>query len=329
MLNRSGLAPCRYRAAAATILSTIALFLASTAVASFARDKATAAPPSPAIWRISDADSRVYLIGTFAALPTEAPWRSRALAAALDGSEIVWFEAPVGAPPAQAAAARIFETEGKLAPGRALSAQLPAAPCGALGAIAASISMPMESLDALKPWAAFVILSSRVHAADGAPAGDSIDAVLAREAAGRGRDIRYLSTIEETLGVLTGMPEATQIALLVHLIDDWARQREGVGAAFEAWRIGDLAATDAYLNAAMREAAPAVYERLVAARAADLAEDVAGALRLPQTSFIALNAGYLVGDGAIPALLASRGLKVERIDDAAAGGAARPKLRED
>lgn len=328
-MNRLRPPPARRRAAAAAFLSSIALLLASAAAAAAARDKETIPAASPAIWRISDADSRVYLMGTFSVSPTDAPWRSRALAAALDASEIVWFEAPVEAPSAQAAAARIFETEGKLAPGRLLSARLPAATRGALGAIATSISLPISSLDALKPWAAFVILSSRIYAAEGAPAGESIDAALVREAAGRGRDIRYLSTIEETLGVLTGMPDATQIDLLAHLIDDWTRQRDGVIAGFDAWRIGDLAATDAYLNAPMREAAPAVYERLVAARAADLAEDVAGALGLPQISFIAVNAGYLVGEGAIPALLAARGFTVERVDDPAAGAPARPKLRED
>ncbi len=106
----------------AAIAAAIAVHMPSPANAA---EKAKApAPASPAIWRVSDADSAVYLFGTFGVLPKNGQWRSRELAGAIDGSETIWFEAPVGEPDAAARANEIFNAEGRLAAGSRLSALL-------------------------------------------------------------------------------------------------------------------------------------------------------------------------------------------------------------
>ncbi len=284
------------------------------------------APASPAVWRVSDADSAVYLFGTHSVPPEGAPWRSRALARAIDASEIAWFEAPVGEPGAAEAANRIFATQGALPGGRTLSALLAPERRGALAALAASLRIQIEQLDRLKPWAAFVVLSAQTQASEGAPPAESADALLMNEAKGRGRGLRYFESIESSLGVLTKMPEKEQLALLSFLIDDFVRQQTQATAAYEAWRKGDLAGVDAHLNQPMREGAPAAYKRLVADRTSALAADIGGVLERPETAFVALNAGYLVGPDAIPDLLAAAGFKVERVD--APAPPPRPKLRD-
>lgn len=308
--------------------------LAAAAIAAFsaspagAKDKERAAA-APAIWRVSDADGAIYLFGTFGVLPKDGEWRSRDLAGAIDASETIWFEAPVGEPAAARRAEEIFNADGRLARGTKLSTLLGKDKWEPFARAAASAGLSVEALDGLKPWAAFVVLSSRMHAAQGIDLGEGVDAALAREAASRGRAVRYFDTIDESLSVLTKMPEREQTALLSFLIDDFPRQQTGALAAFNAWRTGDVAATDAYLNAAMRAEAPAAYKRLVAERTEALATEIEAVLKGRETAFVALNAGYVAGEGALPAALFARGYKVERIDAAAKSAPPPPELRGD
>jgi uncharacterized protein YbaP (TraB family) len=279
-----------------------------------AEKTATAAPASPSLWRVFDDDSAVYLFGASGLAPAGAQWRSRALTSAIDASETIWFEAPVSDPAEQAKANEIFASRGMLKSG-ALPAMLSPERSSALAGIAAAINMPMTAIDPLKPWAAFVVLSSQLYAGADIDSNGGVEAALLSEAEGRGRSIRYLDTVENALGVLTGMSSAEQVGLLSYLIDDWQRQRDGAAAGFEAWRTGDDAASDAYLNAAFRAAAPAAYEKLVTDRTQRLADQVGAILSGPGTGLVALNASYMVGPGALPEALAAKGFKIERVGE--------------
>ena len=298
-------------------------FCALTSGASAREKPAPAAPPSPALWRVSDADSSLILFGTIGTLPKGAAWRSRSLAAAIDEAETLWFEAPVGEAAGAARAGEIFTAEGSLPRGRELPSLLGEAHRQAFAAVVASAGLAPGAIDPLKPWAAFVVLSSRVNAGEGLDPSEGVDAALLTEAQSRDRKVRYFSTIEETLGVLTKMPEKAQVDLLGFLIDDWAEQQVGAGPAFEAWRVGDVEATDDFLNRAMRERAPAAYQRLVASRNEQFADAIAEILKGQATAFAALSANFTVGEGALPELLAARGFTVERI-----GAKPAPALRD-
>jgi uncharacterized protein YbaP (TraB family) len=293
---------------------SICAVLSQNAAAAETEKSAAALPAAPALWRVSDDDSSLYLFGTIGMAPAGAKWRSRALAAAIDASETMWFEAPVADPAAQATANRIFESEGMLK-GGALSTMLSPERSAALAGIAAAINTPLTSIDPLQPWAAFVVLSSQLYTGADVDPANGVDAALMKEADSRERSIRYLDTVENALGVLTKMSSAEQIQLVSYLIDDWSRQRDGAEAGFEAWRTGDDEASDAYLNAAFRAAAPGPYAKLVSGRAEALAGQIGRILEGPGTGFVALNASYMVGPDALPDLLAAKGFKVERITD--------------
>ena len=284
-------------------------FLAAAPAGARPKEKAEAAPAAPPLWRVSDDDSSLYLFGTIGAPAPDKTWRTRAVARAIDQSETMWFEAPVDEPAAIEGANRIFAARGASGAG-ALTASLAPAEAEALVARAAAVGLDIASLEPLRPWAAFVLLSARMHQD---AAGENVDAALLAEARGRGRAVRYFFSIEESLGVLTEMPKAEERRLLTQYVGDFERQRNEAGAAYADWRAGDLAATDAYLNAALRAEAPAVHARLVDGRIEALAPKVAALLDSAGTGFVALSAAYLVGAGGLPERLAEAGLSVERI----------------
>lgn len=295
-----------------TAFSIAAALLAATSAGAKKPEADAAPPPAPALWRISDEDSAVYLFGAISLSPQGSPWRSRAVARAIDASETVWFEAPVDEPSAQAAANRIFSAEGMLPEGDRLSSLLSPETAEALAVIEEQSGLTAEALEPLKPWAAFVILSSRIEPATD---GETVDAAILAEARGRGRRLRYFNGIEDSLRILTEMPEGRQIELVSELIADFGRQRAEARAGFEAWRTGDLEAADAYLNEPLRNASPEIYKRLVTDRIGTIAGDIGTILKAPETAFISLSAGYLVGPDALPEALGRAGFKVERVAD--------------
>lgn len=293
----------------ALLISVVALAAAS---ASAKTPEPDAAPPAPALWRVSDEDSSVYLFGAIGLSPQGAAWRSRTVARAIDASETIWFEAPVDEPTAQAAANRIFSEEGMLPKGERLSSLLPSEAAKALPVIAELSGLTMEALEPLRPWAAFVVLSSRVNTDR---PGDTIEQSILKEARGRARELRYFDTIENSLRILTAMPQPAQQRLLAQFIADFSRQRAHAPDSFEAWRTGDLAALGAHLSATLRADAPDAYELLVARRAETLANGVVAALTDDRVAFISLSAGYVVGPDALPDRLKELGLTVERIGE--------------
>ena len=196
--------------------------------------------------------------------------------------------------------------------GKTLSPLLPADAAAAVEATVGSAGFTSETIEPLKPWAAFVLLSSRIEADTNT---ETVDAAILREARGRGRQIRYFETVEDQLRRLTGMRQELQLEILSGLIIDFERQRADARAGFEAWRTGDLDAVDAHLNQPLREASPAAYQMLMTDRIGALAGAIETALKAPETSFMSLNAGYLAGPGSLPEVLAARGLRVERVSE--------------
>lgn len=299
--------------------AAIALFAAAFAACPSLAKEADAAAKiaAPPLWRISDGKSTVYLFGEIGLAPEKADagarWRTLAVVKAIDESETVWLEAPVREPEAQAAANRIFSEEGMLPKGERLSSNMPPETAIALSGVAAKAGLAAGALEPLKPWAAFVVLSSRVNAER--EGGETIEEAILKEARGRGRNLRYFDTVENSLRILTDMPHETQTQMLAQLVADFDRQRSGAEAGFEAWRTGDLAALDAYLIARMRADAPEAYELLVVRRIKSLTNGVGAALKDGRTAFISLSASYLVGPDALPVRLQEMGLSVERLGE--------------
>ncbi|MEP3227510.1 MAG: TraB/GumN family protein [Parasphingorhabdus sp.] len=59
-----------------------------------AYDAAFAFTPKPALWKLSDSDSTVYIFGSIKDVPLRLPWQSAAFTAALESADHVYFETP-------------------------------------------------------------------------------------------------------------------------------------------------------------------------------------------------------------------------------------------
>ena len=177
-------------------------------------------------------------------------------------------------------------------------------------AITAGLGLPEPILRSFKPWAVALLLS--------APPQDPsnvLDFVLAQRAQVKGKTVRELEGMEEQIGVLEGMPDADQVALLRQAVENHSRMQDWIGRLVDAYLARDLAAMqriseessggDARVNE--------VYtERLLGQRNERMVERMEPWLAEGGT-FVAMGALHLYGDRGVLALLERRGYRVTRV----------------
>lgn len=250
----------------------------------------------PALWRVSDGDTEIWLLGTIHALPRGVEWRTAAVRDAIAGADTLVTEIPADDADRMAAtflrharSAGLPPLADRVAPGRRVAL----APFG-------------KTLDGMKSWAAAVTIGARGIQASGASSAYGVEAVLAQAFAGRAH--LALETQDAQLAMFDGLPEAAQRVLLAQAIDDPAAYARELAA----WRAGDVDALAAGLAPGFR-AAPVLREVLVTRRNARWAGWIARALGQPGRVLVAVGAGHLVGPGSVVAMLRARGVRVERV----------------
>jgi len=298
----------RFRAPIA-LLSAAIVFV----VAAAAEEADAAPPPAPPLWRLADEDTEIWLFGAYYAPPAGRDWRSDALARAIDSAETIWFEADADAPGAAEAVAGLMQTAGTNPDGTKLTRLLGEDALG-LAAIATNLDIDVGALEPMRPWRAHLILTVRFIAEQGVEPGAGVEKQLLAEAKARGRNLRFLQTIEQQVSTFAALSSEAERNLLKGTIRHWTTQAADFDKAGEAWRVGDLDALDGYLNAALRESAPGAYETLVIDRNEAWAEKIARLMAEPGDILIAAPAAHFVGPDSIIDQLTARGFAPTRVD---------------
>lgn len=277
------------------------------------------AGPSPAMWRVADEDSEFFLFGTFHFLMPDTAWRSPAMEAAFAKADAVYFEVEADAPETQSIAVNAVMLKGFNPNGALLTDMLADADAQKLRDVTRSLGLPLEAVNPMRPWNAFLTLSVQFITSKGFQPGAGADAVLMAEARTLGKELVFFETMQEQLALFTELDPETEEKLLTVTLRDWDEQEASFDALFNAWRTGDVAFIDAEMNEAMREEAPVAHQRIMVERNIAWAEALDKALSDGAgTAFIAVGAGHLVGEEySVPSLLAKQGYEVSRYGAAA------------
>ena len=282
-------------------------------VALDAVDNTLAVSATPAMWRVSDADSEVYLLGTFHILPPSVSWRTPALNEAFAAADRVYFEVDATAADAQSKTLGVMMSEGFLPAGETLSQMLEPADAERLKSIAEGMGMPLAAIDVMRPWQAFLSLSVQFIINKGFDPSAGVDSVLLSEARGTGKELKFFETINEQLGFFTGLSTEVEEELLTLTLRDWDAQVDGFNELFNAWATGNDTFIDESMNAQMREQTPEVFATLISQRNIAWAETLAADINANAgTTFVAVGAAHLVGEQSVQALLGEKGFSVAR-----------------
>ena len=289
----------------------LATFGAIAATACASAPSAEAKPASPALWKVADADTTIYLFGTIHLLPAGTKWRSPTFDKAAAGSDTLVVETDINETDPSATIGELFKLA--ISPGLPpLVERVKPEKRAALAMAIAKSGIPAPAFDKMETWAAAFLLLAGQFKDLGLESGSGVESILKKQFVAGGKPIGQLETNAEQLGFFDKLSEGAQRDFLDGVLDESADVKEQFGGMLDAWSKGDIAGIAKSFNADMGEA-PELLDALIARRNANWANWVKSRLDQPGTVMMAVGAGHLAGDKSVVNLLQKQGLKVTRV----------------
>lgn len=292
----------------------LALFAANPALADnhASAETAAAVPASggngPALWKVADEDTTIYLFGTVHVLPQGIEWYDATIANALEGSDMIVTEIKMD-PASETKLQQLSMSMGMLPAGTTLRSLLTPEQTTAYEAALAKIGAPPAAFDPLKPWLAGLTLSLIPLMQQGYDPSSGVEKVLLSKVGTKPQDA--LETPEFQLGIFDSMPTEGQVAFLMEAATGMDEVKPTLDRMVAEWAKGDADQLAAIMNEGMSD--PAVAEALLYSRNANWAEWIDARLDQPGSVFIAVGAGHLAGTKSVQDYLAQKGITVTRV----------------
>lgn len=281
--------------------------------------------PKPAIWRLADADSTIYLFGTVHALPERLPWRTEKLEQIIAEADILVVETTDADFDEEAMAQMLGKMIAANAQQVPLRQRIDPELVPTLEKVAKDIQIPLGLLDIMPVWAVpFAILYGDL-ANQGSFSAFGVETVLEARFRQDGKPIASIEDGQAVLQALSDLPDADQLVLLNGTLREMKTGAALAGAdgpRLSAAQNHDFAEDIAWAQGednklspdAWREAlGPGIYRVLVTDRNAAWTDWLTQRLEQPGTVLLAVGAAHLAGKDSVQAMLAARGLMVERI----------------
>jgi uncharacterized protein len=266
----------------------------------------------PALWEVSDPDTKIYLFGTIHLLPDNYQWRTAKFDEALAGSQQLVVETIVDQKnPAKlmAAMASLAFNTPNLPP---LADRVPAGRRAALAAAIKKSGFPPQALDRMETWAAAFILLGNQFRDLGLKGDAGVEAVLRNTFTSEGKSIDELETNVQQLSFFDKLPEAAQRQLLDGAIDASEEMKKDFRGMLAAWSRGDVEGIARTFNRDLA-ASPDLQEALLKRRNANWSKWIEQRMTEPGAVFIAVGAGHLAGRDSVIELLKHDGYNVRRV----------------
>jgi uncharacterized protein YbaP (TraB family) len=282
---------------------------------------ASAQPPTPALWRVSDADNSLYLLGSFHLLKPDDYPLSATVQAAFKDAETVLFELPpqeMGSP----ATAMAMSRAALRGDGKTLAEDIGPELDGKLGAWAAANSDALATsglsaplLQRLEPWFVALLISNIEMAKLGLDPALGLDAHFVAEAAKAGKPGAGLETAASQIALLDGMGKAEQLQFLTEALQDSRDAKRQTEAMHAAWRRGDDRTMWREMGLEMRRDYPALYRRINVERNDAWLPALQARLDAPGSddTLVVVGALHLLGEDGVVAKLRAKGYKIERL----------------
>lgn len=297
----------------ASAASGLALFLASPLMAETPVSDIQAtesAPAGPALWKLSDEDTTIYLFGTIHILPKDKVWMTAVVDQALDSADMLVTEIPMDAA-AEAAGQQVVMSKAKLPTGTTLRSLMTPEQTATYEAAMTKLGLPVNAFDQYDPWFAAVNFSLLPLMKEGYSPDQGVEKVLGNEV-GADKPRGALETLEFQLSVFDELPQAAQVEYLIDSAEMIDEMKPYLDSMVAEWIEGDADALAALMNEGMGDNTE-LADRLLYNRNANWAVWIDDRMDQPGTVFIAVGAGHLAGERSVQDQLAQRGFTVTRV----------------
>ncbi len=278
-------------------------------------DKAQQAPETsatgPALWKLSDQDTTIYLFGTVHILHKDIDWKNEVLEAAWNASPIVYFETDTSEEGQQQIAAMIPQI-GLNAPGVTLQSFFTDEQWALIEQSATKLNLPIQSFQNMRPWLVGVLLSVQMIMADGGDPESGVETILRADALAAGKSIRYFESVEQQLGFFADMSDEDAAQLLYEGLVFYNENPGYFQKLVDEWLAGNVVAIADIMIEGL--AGPDnVAEVLLYSRNRNWVEELTRLMNEEQgVFFVAVGAGHLAGEKSVQDYLQQAGFTVER-----------------
>lgn len=249
----------------------------------------------PAMYKISDEDTTIYVLGTIHVLPTHYTWFDGEIKTAFDASDELVLEMVAPEPTVMQGLVQKLAIDPE---GKAVRSYFDEDFVAKYNAHLASMDIPPAAFDVFEPWMVSVTLSSIQMMSLGLNPEAGVEPVLTAAAVDADKPISGLESAEEQLGFFDKLSKDAQLHMLKSGIEEWDEGEVVLKSMLADWSQGDIDGLSELMNDAMAEQ-PELNEALLTARNARWAEWVKTRLETPGTVFMAVGAGHIGGEGSL------------------------------
>lgn len=277
----------------------LALLLAATPAISNA---------APALWQVSDTDSKVWFFGSIHVLKPGVEWRTPLFDQTLKAADQVYFEADIG--PLGQLGLVIQSLKMSLNKQEPWSARIGATHMSDVIEAVVPLGFTLPQLLNYPPWLAEAMVEEAAVEKHGYQPALGVDSILQGELPKERK--AYFETAAQQMEMLAGEPLDRQVMRFVAGVDGLEKMPEQLDAMTAAWAEGkgdDLAsqiADDPTMD-------DAFAQMMVRDRNAKWVTTIKGLLADNRRDLVVVGAAHLSGDGSVIDLLAKAGFTVQRI----------------
>ncbi len=263
----------------------------------------------PALWRVSDADTTIHILGTVHILRPGTTFLTGHVERAFNAADTLVLEMrqPDAAVMQQRVAALGVATDGKTVRSRMNDAQR-----GNYERALTALGIPSQAFDPLEPWMPAMVLAMMPYQRLGYDPAAGVEMVLTRAARERGKTLAELETFDQQLGFFDEMPMEAQLNFLDEVSKHAVEAGDRLTPLVTAWANADPDRLGELMNEGMTD--PKVREILLTNRNSAWTTWLRDKLALRGGNyFVAVGAGHLAGPDSVITMLQAQGLTVERI----------------
>ena len=279
----------------------------ATAPAAVAAPAPTPRKGTPALWKVADEDTTIYLFGTVHLLAKDVSWFEPDIAPMLKSADELVTEVDLTKASAKP---ELLLTKAALPAGENLRGLLPPENRQSLEQALAALGLPPGTFDAQKPWFAALNLTILPLLTAGYDMDSGVEVVLDRHAPPQTRR-SALETMEFQLDLFDSLPQDLQITYLGQVTAAVPETKRQLDEMVDAWLAGNADRLASLMNS--QEVDPVVFERLVTSRNRNWANWIVKRLEQPGTVFMAVGAGHLAGPGSVQDQLSTLGIASARV----------------
>lgn len=271
-------------------------------------------PPVPLLWKVSDADNSLYLLGSFHLLRPDDYPLSKDVDAAFADAETLLFELSPEEMNSPALPALMLQA-GMRGDGGRLQDDLDPATWAALQDYARENSLSLASFANFEPWFVGLTISILELTKQGLDPKLGLDAHFMAAAAQAGKPAQGLETGQDQVAMLDGMAAEEQKQFVAEALDEAAAGSQESAKLHTAWRTGDADTLLDEMAAEMKHDYPRLYRRINADRndrwVPKLAQRLDGSKS--DDALVVVGALHLLGPDGVVEKLRAKGYRVERI----------------